>query len=169
MKSPTWWWVWGMQTVNKQHYHHQFYLLIACTLVSLLLQLMLLAIVAHSPFFTIQGLLNLQSNPTCLWPLPFLFWFLTLISGYCFLQFTGHALQTLSFHWLNSGKLYLGLKSQLVWDLEWCLRQKSLENAGHILSSESSYIFNYAGIGNASARITIMNFNQLLNSLSNPI
>ena len=52
-----------MQTVSKQHYPHLFYLLIACTLVSWLPQLMLQRTEAHSQYFTTQGSQILNLSP----------------------------------------------------------------------------------------------------------
>ncbi|TYH71755.1 hypothetical protein ES332_D05G206500v1 [Gossypium tomentosum] len=56
MRNHSYWWELGMQIVIKQLCHHQFYLQIVCTLVSLPLLLKLLQIEPHSQSSTIQAL-----------------------------------------------------------------------------------------------------------------
>lgn len=65
-----------MPTVSKQHYHHQFCPLIACTLVSLPLQLMLQLTESHSQYSITQGSLNMHFFHLIVLPL-----FVSQISG----------------------------------------------------------------------------------------
>jgi len=131
--------VWGVQTDSKQHYRHQFYLLIACTLVSLLLQLMLLLTEAHSPYSTTQGLLDVQSFTYICFVFFFSFpTFLDLVSASwpcnAFFLFAGHVLQNLSFIWLDTVNLSMGRNCQLAWGLGWCLKQRSRVSVGNLLN-----------------------------------
>ena len=97
MRNLSYWWVLGVQIVNKPHCLHQFYLLIVCTSVSLLLPLMLLPIEAHSQFSTIQGVFDSICIPPFLLPLS-LFPFLLLRFPYLFLTpFSSVFLKSLPF------------------------------------------------------------------------
>jgi hypothetical protein len=129
----------GVLIGNRQHYHHQYFLLIACTLVCLLLQLMLLLIEVHSQFSTIQGI------PTYICSYPNLIYIIFRCDCSTNLLLSvlsaGHVHQILLFHWPNTENLFMELSSRLAWDLVWCLRPRNRVSAGNFQDAWYAELF----------------------------